>query len=219
MKDINDIKIIGVTGSIGSGKSTVSRIMEGFGGVIINADEIAKELMKKGKEAYNSVVMCFGKSVLAPDGEIDRKILGNMVFNDREKLYLLNSLTHEKAGLEIKRKAAEIKRELCLTPYRKGDLRFITLDVPIPVENGFFDISDSIWTVTANDDIRLERIMERNGITQKEAESIMASQMSNREYEEIADIVIINEGDTAELKKTVAAELVNYFGIDIDERY
>ena len=213
---MDEIKIIGITGSIGSGKSTVSEIMKQFGGNIINADEIAKELMKRSKPAYHLVVEYFGKDILAPDGEIDRKALGNIVFNDKEKLNKLNALTHKAVGNEIKMKILELKEELSKLPLKKGDFKFVILEVPIPVEEGFFDTADTIWTTTANNDTRIERIIKRNGMTENEAESIISSQMTNSEYEAIADTVIINEGDEEQLKKIVAKELINYFNIEIE---
>jgi dephospho-CoA kinase len=97
---------------------------------------------------------------------------------------------------------------------RNENYKFAVLDVPIPIEDGFFDTADCVWAVVANDDLRTERIMSRSGISEKEAQLRIAAQLSNREYGELADVIIDNEGDREELEKLVLYELerfLNYF--------
>ena len=215
MLKCDDIKVIGVTGGIGSGKSTVAEILADFGGVLIDADKVAKALMKPGQKAYAAVVEYFGTGILKrDDGEIDTKVLGQIVFSDKQKLKKLNDLTHKIVGSEIKRNVDEIKSAMYAKPLEKGDLRFIILDVPIPVEEGFFDIANTIWVVIANDDIRVERIVKRNGIGEDEAERKIKSQMTNGEYLAIADVVIENETDIELLRKSVATELLEYLKME-----
>lgn len=212
----DDIKVIGVTGGTGSGKSTVAQILSDFGGVVLDADEISKELMELGGRAYTAVVEAFGKDILHPDGEIDRKALGERVFGNPKELAKLSALTHGLVGEEIEQRVEAIKEEMIKTPVSKGELRFIVLDVPVPVEEGFFNLANTVWAVVANNDIRIERIMERTGMSEEEAERRVNAQMSNREYMELADITIENEDDLEELRSFVAKELVHYFDIDTD---
>lgn len=211
-----DIKVIGVTGGTGSGKSTVAQILGDYGGVIVDADEISKELMQPGGSAYDAVVAAFGTEILQPEGEIDREALGKRVFGNPQALAKLSALTHGLVGIEMTQRVDAIKTDLIKTPLSKGELRFVVLDVPVPVEEGFFDIANTVWAVVANNDIRIERIMERTGMSEEEAERRVNAQMSNREYMELADITIENEGDMEELRNFVAQELVHYFDIDTE---
>ena len=195
------MKVLGVTGGTGTGKSTVCRLLEKDGAVIIDADRIAKKTQEKGSSAYGEIVERFGSGILDEQGEIIRSALGKIVFNDRRKMKVLNGIVHKHVSEEIKSKVRE---------YEEKGTELVVLDVPIPVEDGFFDTADRIWAVVANDDLRIERIMKRMGISEEEAELRIRAQMSNREYEEIADAVIYNEGSFEDLKKLVEYELRRY---------
>ena len=130
-------------------------------------------------------------------GELDRRWLSKRVFENPEDLLVLNRIVHKAVAKEIKRR---------LTVLEKRDVACAVLDVPIPVENGFFDVSDCVWAVVANDDLRIERLMARNGYTEEEAERRIAAQLSNSEYSALADVVIDNEGTREELEKLVEYE-------------
>lgn len=196
------MRILGVTGGTGSGKTVVCRILKEHGGKIIDADKITRKLQEPGQIVYEEIKEHFGNEVILPDGNIDRKKLGNIIFSDKTKRGILNSIVHTRVSQEIKKRIAKYEEA--------GDAEFAVLDVPIPVEEGFFDTADCIWAVIANNDIRIARIMKRMGITEREAESRVAAQMSNREYEDIADVTILNEGDINELKKLVLFELKRF---------
>ena len=183
---IGAMKVLGVTGGTGSGKTVVCRMLKEQGGKIIDADKITRKLQEPGQTVYNEIKAAFGTDVIAPDGTIDRKKLGAIVFTDR-------------------RQRERIKK------YREqGDVPFAVLDVPIPVEEGFFDTADCIWAVVANDDLRIARLMGRMGISEEEAALRISAQMTNREYEAIADVTILNEAGTEELKKLVLFELKRF---------
>ena len=130
-------------------------------------------------------------------GELDRRWLSKRVFENPEDMLVLNRIVHKAVAKEIKRR---------LTVLEKRDVACAVLDVPIPVENGFFDVSDCVWAVVANDDLRIERLMARNGYTEEEAERRIAAQLSNSEYSALADVVIDNEGTREELEKLVEYE-------------
>lgn len=193
------MKILGVTGGTGTGKSSVCKILKEEGGVVIDADLVARELQRKGEDAYNDIVEHFGKDILLEDGEIDRGKLAGIVFGNTSARLALNSMVHARVGDMIKKLVTKIRED--------GKAKFIVLDVPIPVENGFYDTCDYIWAVAANNDLRVRRLMERNGLTEEQAEARIASQMTNREYSEIADCTIDNEESFDELKKLVLYEL------------
>lgn len=192
------MKIIGVTGGTGSGKSTVSKILAENGAVVLDADKISKELQRKGTTTFKKIVEAFGESVVADDGELDRKALSEMIFRDEEKRLLINSIVHKEVA-RVFRERLKVLEEV--------DTKIAVLDVPIPTEEGFFELVNTVWAVVANDDLRIERIMERSGLTEAEAERRIASQFSNREYEELADVVIENERSYEELEKLVKYEL------------
>jgi dephospho-CoA kinase len=199
------MRVLGITGGTGTGKSTVCNILANQGGFIIDADKIASAQQRKGSKAFDEIVAYFGHEVLLPDGELNRRLLGGIVFADTEKLRVLNGIVHKYVSLEMKALVEKARNE---------NYKFAVLDVPIPIEDGFFDTADCVWAVVANDDLRTERIMSRSGISEKEAQLRIAAQLSNREYGELADVIIDNEGDREELEKLVLYELerfLNYF--------
>lgn len=195
------MRVLGVTGGTGTGKSTVCAILAEQGGAVIDADRIANSMQKKGSPAFAEIVAHFGEGILLPDGELNRTLLAGIVFAKHEELRILNGIVHRYVSAEMK---------ACVRQAREENRRFAVLDVPIPIEDGFFDTADCIWAVAANDDLRIRRIMARSGISEKEAQLRIASQLSNREYSELADVVIDNEGSLEELKKLVLYELERF---------
>lgn len=195
------MRVLGVTGGTGTGKSTVCAILAEQGGAVIDADRIANSMQKRGSPAFAKIVAHFGEGILLPDGELNRTLLAGIVFAKHEELRILNGIVHRYVSAEMK---------ACVRQAREENRRFAVLDVPIPIEDGFFDTADCIWAVAANDDLRIRRIMARSGISEKEAQLRIASQLSNREYSELADVVIDNEGSLEELKKLVLYELERF---------
>lgn len=189
------MRIIGVTGGIGSGKSTVSRILEDLGAVVIDADKIAREVMAPGEDAYNEIVKFFGNEYIGQNGQIDRKKLAAMVFGNPEKLELLNNITHKHI----------IKRilEIIEAKAREGYNGVIVIDAPIPVEHGFLDTVDEVWVVDADRDVRIKRIMERSNMSYEEAVSRINSQIPRSDYLSIANEIIENNGSVEELEQKV----------------
>jgi len=196
---------IGITGGIGSGKSTVTRLLEKRGARIINADEIAKEATEPGTAAYESIVQWFGTGVLDEDERIDRKKLGDIVFSNKEQLDMLNRLTH---GAVIER-----IKEL-LDGYKKQQAQLAVVEAIVPVKHGFLDLVDTVWVVAASEDVRIKRITERSGLTPDEARQRIRAQMSDAMYKSIACQVIYNDGTFQELEKKVR-DVLQY---EIDSR-
>lgn len=189
------MRVIGVTGAIGSGKSIVSKILNDLGAVVIDADVLARAVTAKGSEALSELVSYFGADILNPNGELDRKKLADLAFNDKVRLHALNAITHKHIAKKIK-SAVENIRAI-------GKSEVIVVDAPIPVEHGFLDVVDEVWVVTADRDKRIARIMERSGYTPQEAESRMNSQMKDDEYLRLADEVLENNREIEELEKAV----------------
>ena len=196
------MRVLGVTGGTGCGKSVVCRILKEQGGKIIDADKITRKLQEPGEVVYDEIRDFFGSEIILPEGGIDRKKLGAIVFSDISKRRALNDIVHSRVSQEIKKRIAKYEEE--------GNIPFVVLDVPIPIEEGFFDTANCIWAVVANNDLRVARLVKRMGITEKEAEARISAQMTNREYEDIADVTILNEGDVFELKSLVLYELKRF---------
>ncbi|HOJ09972.1 MAG TPA: dephospho-CoA kinase [Clostridiales bacterium] len=190
------MKVIGVTGGIGSGKSTVTRILSDLGAEIIDADKIAREITAKGEPALQELVDYFGPGILNDNGELRRTKLAEIVFVDKEKLDILNSITHKYVVKRLISHLEKLRYE--------NKTSFTVLDVPIPVKHGFLDIVNEVWVVTADKETRIKRVMERNKISYEEAVNRIQSQKSDEEYLRLANEVIINNGTLEELEGTIA---------------
>lgn len=189
------MRTIGVTGGIGSGKSTVSKILAEMGAEIIDADVIARDITLKNQVAYQEIVDCFGAEILASDGEIDRGKLASKVFNDKHKLELLNSMTHQHVAQII------VKRHEILKNMEKT----VVIDAPIPIKHGFLDVVEEIWVVVADREIRIKRVMTRSGLTYQQALGRINAQLSDEYYCSLADVIINNNSTYEELRRIVEA--------------
>mgnify|MGYP000115306143 CR=1 FL=1 len=189
------LKVIGITGGIGSGKSMVAKILCDLGASIVDADKTAREVIIKGQPAMAEIVSCFGPGVLDEEGELNRKKLSEIVFTDSKKMDALNSITHKYISDRVKDKLNKLEED-------KAEI--VVLDAPLPVEHGFLDMVDEVWVVVANKDIRIKRIMERNNITYEEALARIKMQKGDEEYIKLADEVINNDGSVEELEKAIA---------------
>ncbi|EGD46055.1 dephospho-CoA kinase [Ruminiclostridium papyrosolvens DSM 2782] len=197
MRQNSESIILGVTGGIGSGKSTVSSILKELGAVVIDADVISREVVEPGKMALDELTQEFGKDILDDWGQLNRKELAARVFNDANKLRILNSIVHKYVVQKIQQNVEEQLLK---------QTKIIVIDAPIPIKNGFLDLCDEVWTVFAQMEIRVERIMKRNGMTYQEAVSRIKSQISDEEYLSIANKVINNDDDVTTLRQEVESQ-------------
>ncbi len=189
------MKIIGVTGGIGSGKSSVSRILRDLGAAVVDADVIAKNVISSSGKAFDELVAYFGTDIVAENGEIDRSKLAEKAFGNKVMLHALNSITHKYVAEKLKDTVELLKGA--------GKWDVIVLDVPIPVQQGFIDLVDEIWVVIAERETRIRRVMERSGFTYDEVTRRMDSQLSDDEYLRLAGEVIRNDGSMEELEQAV----------------
>ncbi|MCL2286427.1 MAG: dephospho-CoA kinase [Firmicutes bacterium] len=188
-------KIIGVTGITGSGTSTVSAILQELGGFVIYADKLAHEVILKGQPAYKKIIEVFGREILDPKScEINRKALGALVFGKPDKLAVLESVIHPEV--------IAITHRL-LTGAQS--FPFSVIDAPLLIESDMYKICDSVWLVTAADDIRLARIMSRDGIDNETAMRRIKSRAGDSFLRPYADVIIKNNTDLESLRQTVAA--------------
>jgi len=188
------MKVIGLTGGIGSGKSTVSQFLAELGAVILNADEVGHKAFKPDTEIWRKVVAAFGRQILTPDGNIDRKKLGDIVFGNHESLSRLNQIMHPRMYNMVKAQLEE---------YRQQGMRVVVLEAPLLLEAGWTPLVDKVWVTTAPEAAVLKRLEERTGLSQAESLTRIRSQLPPAERVRHADVVINTEGDLDELKSKV----------------
>jgi dephospho-CoA kinase len=187
--------VIGLTGGIGSGKSTVSSILKELGISIVDADVISKEVVNTNTDCLKELTDYFGTGILDESGALNRKSLADIVFNNSDKLDILNKITHKYIIEELIKKVelGKVKKEA----------KAVVIDAPIPVKHGFLDLVDEVWSIIADDKIRAERVKQRNGVSSEKAYERIHSQKSNSFYKEIADEVIENNAGIAELRENI----------------
>lgn len=187
--------VAGLTGGIACGKSLVSAELKRLGAHIVDADLISRELMEKGTDVYDGVVREFGQSILRPDGSIDRKALGAIVFSDREKLLRLNALTHPAI---IKAASEEVERIRKDSPDT-----VIVVDAALLIEAGMHRAVDRVIVVYADEEKQMERMKKRDGLDEPEAGRRLKCQMPIKEKIKYADYLIENNGTVEELESAV----------------
>lgn len=186
------MKIIGVTGTSGAGKTTLCEILNRqYGAYIIDADQIAKRLSKKGTMYLNAIVECFGEDILNREGELRRKELANLIYNDEGKRSQLNGLTFMYVVQEIKEKIDAL-REDC-----------IVIDAPLLFESKLDQICDFVIGVIAKEEEKIERICKRDGISKEMAKKRLSIQMEEKELSKKADYIIVNDGNVENLEKEI----------------
>ena len=193
--------IIGLTGGIGSGKSTVSDILKEQGIPVVDGDRIAREVVEPHRPAYDEIVRVFGTEVLQQDGTLNRKHIGEIVFSDPEKLSMLNSITHK----EIYRVILERLESL-----KETGTALVFLDVALLFETGFDQLTGRVWVVDAPDAVRVERIQKRDGLREEEILKRIQSQMSREMRNTKGDLVLDNSKGREELKAQILQELKQY---------
>lgn len=191
------MKVIGLTGGIGSGKSTISQFLAELGAVIIDLDKLGHEAIKPGGEAWERIVNKFGKEILTLNGDIDRAKLGSVVFHNQESLSILNRIVHPfidtmlNAGLE---------------EYRRQGVKVVVIEAAAIIEAGRISQVDELWIAIAPESTVIDRLAERPDYSEESSRTRIRSQLTNEERIKYADVVIDTDCTLDELKAKVVIE-------------
>ncbi len=192
-------KIVGITGGIASGKSTVVAQLRKHGYQVIDADQVVHDLQKKSGRLYQALFDWLGDAILQDNGELDRQALGQAIFGNQEMMAKSSALQND----IIRQELAQRRQELAKTE------SLFFMDIPLLIELDYVGWFDAIWLVVVDDETQLNRLMARNHLTLAEAKKRMASQMPTKEKLAYADHILDNNGDKAALEKQVEALLTD----------
>jgi dephospho-CoA kinase len=195
------LKVIGLTGGIGSGKSAVTDYLTERGHAVVDADAIAHEVVAAGSEGLAAVVARFGADLLLPDGNLDRKRLSARVFSDDETRAALNALLHGRIARVMRERVAR---------HRDAGARIVFLSVPLLIETGMHSETDAVWLVDADEEERVRRVVARDGMRAEDARMRIAAQMPSSEKRRYASETIDNSGSLRDLRRAVDALLKKY---------
>jgi dephospho-CoA kinase len=187
------VLLVGLTGGIGSGKSTVARLLERRGAAVIDADQLAREAVAKGSPGFDRVVEVFGEGVLTPDGDLDRSALAATIFSDPARKATLEAIVHP----EVARRFGEQVDAL-----RSTD-RVVVYVTPLLVELGLAPAFDVVVVVTASPHLRVSRVASGRNLSPDDVRSRMATQATDEQRMEVADVLVDNDGSLAELEPQV----------------
>lgn len=186
------MKVIGITGGVGAGKSRILSILKtDYQAEIIQADEVAKELEEPGKEGYQRLTEMFGKRILAADGRIDRACLASIIFQDEEALQKVNAVIHPLAWNEIKQRISQ------------SDAPIVAVEAALFDESSK-DFCQELWFVDTSEEHRIERLMENRGYSRQKCLDIMANQKDRESFLKFADVVIDNNGSVEAVQEQIA---------------
>lgn len=187
------MRVIGLTGGIASGKSTVARILKSLGATVVDADELAHFVLRPGEEAMEEVRASFPEA-FGEIGDLDRGRLARIVFEDPERREILNAIVHPRVRALMRRAVAEAAS--------RGE-KAIVLDVPLLIEGGLYRQVDEVWVVVVDEETQIARLMERNGLGRDEALLRIRAQMPLERKRDFADVVIENEASLDDLRQKV----------------
>lgn len=183
------MKVIGITGGAGSGKTYICQLLESKLGIpVIDSDLVARRLCEPGEAVYKKIVQAFTKNVCDPDGKLNRKMLAEIVFHDNEKLRLLNSITHPTTIDEIKHQ---------LTQLAATGISCAFVESAIADQVNYTDFCDELWLVYASEETRRTRLMSTRGYAEEKVQSIMKNQSKNADFYRVCTRYIVNEKDTS----------------------
>ncbi|MCH4281049.1 dephospho-CoA kinase [Mediterraneibacter sp. NSJ-151] len=189
------MKVIGITGGVGSGKSQVLGYLEKtYKAKVCQLDEVGKELQKRGKPCFQKIVETFGEQVIGEDGELNRPVLSSIVFQDADKLEMLNEIVHPQVKVEVTRQIIE---------EQKKDTPLFVIESALLPEAGYEDICQDMWYIYTKEAIRRERLKASRGYSDERITRMIASQNSEELFREVCTHVIDNSGDFKDTEKQI----------------
>jgi len=194
------MRVIGLTGGIAAGKSTVSEALRAAGVVVIDADKVGHEAYRPGTETYTALVAAFGDRIVAADGEIDRRALGAIVFADSAERVRLQEIVWPRMKQMMRRQLDEL---------RTSGTDVVAIEAAVLFEAGWQDLTDEVWVVQVPEAIAMERLMARNGFSAEDARSRIQAQLSNDERARRANVIIDNSGTVEEARRHVESALAH----------
>ena len=186
--------VVGLTGSIGTGKSEATRILQELGAGVINADQVGHEAYTPHTESWNEVLDAFGRDILQPNGEIDRSKLGAIVFADSDQMTKLNGIMHPRMAGMVAEKIEQM---------RSHGIQVAVVEAALLFEAGWEILVDEVWTTDSPLEAVFQRLMLRNGLNEEEVRKRLSSQMDIQERLNRSDVVVDNSGGVAALEETV----------------
>lgn len=194
--------VIGITGGVGSGKSRIlEELGSSFGAVVCQADEVAKELQKKGHNCYDAIVRLFGAEILGLEGEINRKKLAEIVFTDPKKLKQLNAIVHPEVKRAVLSKISQEKE--------RGTGLFV-IEAALLLEDHYDEICDELWYIYTEESVRRARLRQSRDYSDEKIDSIMKNQMNEEVFFDHCSHVIDNSGSFDDTKQRLAEVLENF---------
>ncbi len=191
------MKTIGLTGGIGSGKSTVAAILEDLGATVIHADTVGHDVYRPHTDGWRRVIEAFGTDILAPDQSIDRKKLGSLVFADARARARLNAIVHPLIAAEIRQRIAACREA--------GDVQPIVVEAAVLIEANWLGLVDEVWLVTADREAVVDRLGKQRKLAPDEVAMRIGAQLGDIERQQYAHVIIRNTGSIAELRAQVRA--------------
>ena len=205
MNSLDGVMVIGLTGQTGAGKSTVSKVFVQNGFRLIDADAISRHVVARGSHCLADLQECFTDAILTPDGELDRKVMASIAFSDHRKLEMLNTIMYPYIVGEILR---------MIHRFSQQNHKLILLDAPTLFESRADDFCDLIISVVAKPELRMQRIMERDHISEKAAQQRMEMQLTEEFFRLHSDTVLENNSSFSELwdaAQELSAKLIRYY--------
>ena len=197
------MKIIGITGGVGAGKTQILEYLNNkYGATICMADEVGKKLQKKGTECFDEIVAHFGEEILDEKGELDRKKLSDIVFADRVELSVLNGIVHPRVKEEIQKKIAKEERK---------NTNLMLIEGALLIEDHYEEICDELWYIYCEKEVRMERLRHNRGYSDKKIEQMLKNQLSDEEFESKCDFQLYNSEDVAHNYLQIERKMSTYY--------
>jgi len=201
------MRVVGLTGGIASGKSTVARMFVELGARLVDADLIARQVVEPGRPAWAEIVAHFGEGVLNPDRTLNRDKLGEIIFHDEPARQLLNGITHPRIGTEMLEQ---------IQLHQRAGANVVLIDAALLLESPATSWIRPVVVAAADEAVKVQRIMERDGLSREQALARIRAQWSDEERKAKADFVIDNSGTLEELQRRVEEVWVELLSSDAD---